>query len=99
VFNPRRMRWTRHAVRRVRGEVYTGFGGKTWGKETTWKTRRRSEVNIKMDRQEVGCGGMDSIDVAQVDRWRALVSHHKMRGISWQAENRLASQEGLCSLE
>jgi cytoplasmic iron level regulating protein YaaA (DUF328/UPF0246 family) len=29
VFNPRRMRWTRHAVRRVRGEVYTGFGGKT----------------------------------------------------------------------
>jgi hypothetical protein len=26
------------------------------------------EDNIKMDRQEVGCGGMNSIDVAQVDR-------------------------------
>jgi len=24
---------------------------------------------------------------------------HKMRGISWLAENRLASQEGLCSME
>ena len=33
---PRRMRCARHAVRKVRGE---GFGGKTWGKETTWKTQ------------------------------------------------------------
>jgi hypothetical protein len=24
---------------------------------------------------------------------------HKMRGISWLAENRLASQEGLCCME
>jgi len=31
--------------------------------------------NIKMDHQEVGCGGMDWIDLAlELDRWRALVN-------------------------
>jgi hypothetical protein len=32
------------------------------------------EKNIKMDLQQVGCGGMDWIDLAQdSERWRALV--------------------------
>jgi hypothetical protein len=39
------------------------------------RPRRRFEDNIKMDLQEVGCGGTDWIDMAQDrDGWRALVS-------------------------
>jgi hypothetical protein len=52
-----------------------------------------------------GQAGMDWIDLAQnMDRCHALVNavmnfgFHKMRGISLQAENMLASQ-GLCSME
>jgi hypothetical protein len=35
-----------------------GFGEESLGKETTYKTRRRREYNIKMDLQEVGWGVM-----------------------------------------
>jgi len=39
------------------------------------RSRARWEDNIKMDLQEVGCGGGDWIGLAQNrDRWRALVS-------------------------
>ena len=38
------------------------------------RTRRSWEDNIKMDLQEVGCGGMDWIQLAQDrDRWWELV--------------------------
>ena len=39
------------------------------------RPRRRWEDNIKMDLQEVGCGDMDWIELAQDrDKWRALVN-------------------------
>jgi len=70
------MGWTGHvAGMAVRRDVYRVFGGKTRGKETTWETRPRLVDNIKMNLQEVGCGGMDWIELAQDrDRWRKLVN-------------------------
>jgi hypothetical protein len=55
--------------------VYSVLVGKPEGKRPLGKPRRRWEDNIKMDLQEVGCGGMDWIELAQDrDRWRALVN-------------------------
>ena len=51
------------------------FGGETEGKRPLGRPRRRWKDNIKMDLQEVGCRGMDWIELAQGrDRWRALVN-------------------------
>ena len=49
--------------------------GKPEGKRPLGRPRRRWQDNIKMDLQEVECGGMDWIELAQDwDRWRALVN-------------------------
>jgi len=49
--------------------------GKPEGKRPPGRPRRRWEDNIKIDLQEVGCRGMDWIELAQDrDRWRALVN-------------------------
>jgi len=55
--------------------MYRFLVGKSEGKRTLGRPRHRWEDNIKMDLQEVGCGGMDWIELAQDrDRWRALVN-------------------------
>jgi hypothetical protein len=49
--------------------------GKPEGKRLLGRPRRRWEDNIKMNLQEVGCGGMDWIGLAQDgDSWRAIVN-------------------------
>jgi hypothetical protein len=49
--------------------------GKPEGKRPLGRPRRRWEDNIKMDLQEVGCRGVDWIELAEDrDRWRALVN-------------------------
>ena len=69
--------------------VYKVLVGQREGKRPLGRPRIRWEDNFKMDLQEVSCGGMDWIELAQDrDRWRALVSTvmnvgiPKMRGIS-----------------
>jgi hypothetical protein len=55
--------------------VYRVSVGKPEGKRPLGRPRRRWEDNIKMDLQEVGCGGEDWIGLAKDrDRWRALMS-------------------------
>ena len=55
--------------------VYSVLVGKPEGKRPLGKPRRRWEDNIKTDLQEVGCGVMDWIGLAQDrDSWRALVN-------------------------
>jgi len=55
--------------------VYRVLVGKPEGKRPLGRPRRRWEDNIKVDLEEVGCGGMDWIELAQDrDRWRALVN-------------------------
>jgi hypothetical protein len=55
--------------------VYRVLMGKPKGKRPLGRPRHKWEDNIKMDLQEVECGGMDWIEFAQDrDTWRALVS-------------------------
>jgi len=72
----RRMRWAGHVA--CMGEnrvIYRVLVGKPEGKRPFVRPWRRWEDNIKMDVQEVGCGGMDWIDLAQDrDRWRRVVN-------------------------
>jgi len=70
------MRWAGHVARM--GEewgVYRFLVGKPEGKIPLGRPRRRWVDNIRMKLQEVGCGYMDWIGLAQDrDRWRTLVS-------------------------
>jgi hypothetical protein len=71
-----RMRWAEYIARmgEKRG-VYRVLVGKPEGKRQLRRPMCRQEDNIKMDIQELGCEGMDWIELAPYrDRWRALVN-------------------------
>jgi len=70
------MRWAGHVARmgEKRG-VYRVLVGKPEGKRPVGRPKCRWEDNIQMDPQEVGCGCMDWIELAQGRyRWRTRVN-------------------------
>ena len=76
VIKSRRMIWSGHVARMgERRGVYRVLVGIPKGKITLGRPRRRWENNMKLEHQEVGCGGMDWIELARDrDRWWALVN-------------------------
>jgi len=58
-----------------RRAIYRVWVGKPEGKRPLGRPRHGWEDNIKVDLQEVGCGSMDWVELAQDrDRWQALVN-------------------------
>jgi len=76
VIKSRRMRWAGHVA--CMGEergVYRVLVGKLGGRRPLGRSRCKWVDNIRIDLQEVGCGYMDWIGLAQDrERWRTLVS-------------------------
>ena len=72
----KKSRWAGHVARmgEERG-TYRVLVGKPEGKRPLGRPRRRWVDNIRMDLQEVGCGHVDWIGLAQDrDGWRKLVN-------------------------
>ena len=76
VIKSRRMRWAGHVAHMGEERVlYRVLVGKQEGRKTLGRPRHRWVDNIRMYLQEVECGYMDWIGLAQDrDRWRMLVS-------------------------
>ena len=70
------MRWVGHVARMgERRGVYRVMVGKPKCKRPLRRPRQRWEFNIMMDLEEMTCGGMDWIKLAEdMDKWRALVN-------------------------
>ena len=65
VIKSKRMRWAGNVARMgERRGIYRVLVGKPEGKRSPGRPRRRWEDNIKIDLKEVGCGGMDWIELA-----------------------------------
>jgi len=76
VIKSRRIRWAGHVARmgEWRG-ICRVLVGKPEGRRLLERPRYRWVDNIRMDLQEVGCGGMDWIELTQDrNRWQALVN-------------------------
>ena len=72
--------------------VYRVLVGKSEGKRPLGRPRRRWVDNIRMYLQDVGCGYMDWLGLAQDrDRWRTLVSVVMNFRVPWNAGNFLTS--------
>jgi hypothetical protein len=74
VIKSRRMRWTGNVARMgKRRGVCRVLVGTPEGNRPLGRPRCRWEDIIKVDIQELGCGGMDWIELAEDrDRWRAV---------------------------
>jgi len=72
----RRMRRAGHMTRMgERRSLYWVLVANPKRKRPLGRPRHRLEDNIKMDPQEVGCGAMDWIKLAEDrNRWRALIN-------------------------
>jgi hypothetical protein len=56
-------------------KVYKVLAGKPEGKRPLGRPRHRWEDGIKVDLTEIGCEGVEWIELAQDrDRWRAVVN-------------------------
>ena len=93
VIKSRRMGWAGHVARmgKKRG-VYRVLVGKPEGRRALGRPKRRWVDNIRTELQEVGCGYMVWIGLAQDrDRWRTLVSAVMNFRVPWNAANFLTS--------
>ena len=93
VIKSRRMRWAGHVARMgERKGVYKILVGKPEGEGLLGRPKRRWENNIKMDIQEVECGYIKWIDLAQDrNRWRALATAVMNLRVPLNAGNFLSS--------